>query len=91
MSRDRLRGDVRTSRLAIASLALSVLWLYALGSLLGLVLGIVAEGRIDRSGGTLKGRGLAIAGIVLGALGLVVSIILLAIAIKALEGGITGP
>jgi hypothetical protein len=36
--------------------------------LLALVLGIVALARINRSGGALKGRGLAIAAIVLGAL-----------------------
>ena len=46
---------------------LSVVGVVLVG-LLALILGIVALARINRSGGALKGRGLAIAAIILGAL-----------------------
>jgi hypothetical protein len=59
----------RTNGLAIASLVLGVLWLFWLGSLVGLVLGLVALKQIK--GRTQGGRGIAIAGVVLSVLGLV--------------------
>jgi hypothetical protein len=66
----------RTNGLAIASLVLGILWLAWLGSLVGLVLGLVALKQIkNRNQG---GRGIAIAGVVLSALwllGLLVVII----------------
>jgi hypothetical protein len=66
----------RTNGLAIASLVLGILWLFWLGSLVGLVLGLVALKQIkDRNQG---GRGIAIAGVVLSVLwlvGLVVAVI----------------
>jgi hypothetical protein len=66
----------RTNGLAIASLVLGILWLAWLGSLVGLVLGLVALKQIkNRNQG---GRGIAIAGVVLSALwllGLLVAII----------------
>jgi len=54
-----------TSGLAIASLVLGVLGFVCFGTtaLVGLVLGIVALGRINKSQGRLGGRGLAFAGI----------------------------
>ena len=59
----------RTNGLAIASLVLGILWLFWLGSLVGLVLGLVALKQIkDRHQG---GRGIAIAGVVLSVLWLV--------------------
>jgi hypothetical protein len=66
----------RTNGLAIASLVLGILWLAWLGSLVGLVLGLVALKQIkNRNQG---GRGIAIAGVVLSVLwllGLVIAII----------------
>jgi hypothetical protein len=62
----------RTNGLAIASLVLGVLWLFWLGSVVGLVLGLVALKQIrTRNQG---GRGIAIAGIVLSVLWLLVLI-----------------
>ena len=59
----------RTNGLAIASLVLGILWLFWLGSLVGLILGLVALKQIkDRNQG---GRGIAIAGVVLSVLWLV--------------------
>jgi hypothetical protein len=59
----------RTNGLAIASLVLGILWLFWLGSLVGLVLGLVALKQIK--GRNQGGRGIAIAGVVLSVLGLV--------------------
>jgi hypothetical protein len=58
----------RTNGLAIASLVLGILWLFWLGSLVGLVLGLVALKQIK--GRNQGGRGIAIAGVVLSVLGL---------------------
>jgi hypothetical protein len=55
--------------LAIASMVLGILWIYWVGSILALVFGYVAKGQIDRSAGRQSGRGMAIAGIVLGWIG----------------------
>jgi hypothetical protein len=59
-------GGAKTSDLAIASLVAGILGLCTagLGGIAGLVLGIVALRKIGRSGGALRGRGLAIAGLI---------------------------
>jgi hypothetical protein len=62
-------APARTNGLAIASMVCGILWLYWLGSILALVFGYVAKGQIDRSHGSQTGRGMAIAGIVLGWVG----------------------
>lgn len=67
----------KTNGLAIASLVLGILWIYWLGSLLALIFGLVAKSQIDNSGGSQNGRGLAIAGIVLGIVGLGIFLLLL--------------
>jgi hypothetical protein len=60
---------VKTNGLAIASLVLGLIWIYGLGSILALVFGYSAKGQIDHSGGRQSGRGMAVAGIVLGWIG----------------------
>lgn len=60
----------RTNGLAIASLVLGILWLYGIGAILALVFGYMAKTQIDQSGGTQSGRGMAVAGIVLGWVGM---------------------
>jgi len=73
----------RTNGFAIASLVLGILWVWWIGSILALIFGYVAKGRIDRSDGRETGRGLAVAGIVLGWIGvciLVLSIISVVVA-----------
>jgi hypothetical protein len=62
-------GEVATNGKAIASLVLGIVWLCSLGSILALIFGYMAKNEIDESGGTQGGRGLAIAGIVLGWIG----------------------
>ena len=68
-----------TNGMAIASLVLGILWLYWIGSILALIFGYVALGQLKQR--PQAGRGMAIAGIVLGWVGvalLVVGIIGLA-------------
>lgn len=59
----------RTNGFAVASLVLGILWIFWLGSVLALIFGFVAKSQIDGSGGRQSGGGLAIAGIVLGCIG----------------------
>jgi hypothetical protein len=56
-----------TNGLAIASMVLGIVWIYWVGSVLALVFGYIARGQIRRSGH--NGDGMAIAGIVLGWVG----------------------
>jgi hypothetical protein len=61
----------RTNGLAIASLVLGIVSFFCLGflfvvPLLAIIFGHLSLDRIARSGGAEKGRGLAIAGLVLG-------------------------
>ena len=58
-----------TNGMAIASLVLGILWLYWVGSILALVFGYIARRQIDESAGRQSGRGMAVAGIVLGWIG----------------------
>lgn len=63
-------GPPTINGLAVASLVLGILWLMWVGSILALVFGYTAKSQIDRSPQTQGGRGLAIAGIVLGWVGI---------------------
>ena len=63
-------GARRVSGMAIASVIVGIFWFYWLGSILALVLGYMAKREIDGSNGTISGRGLAIAGIVIGWIGI---------------------
>ena len=58
-----------TNGLAVASLILGLLWVCWLGSLLAVLFGHIALGQIKKTGGVQGGRGLAIAGLVLGYIG----------------------
>jgi hypothetical protein len=72
-------AQVTTNGLAIASMVLGILWLWWVGSILAIVFGFVAKGQIDRSAGRQGGRGMAIAGIVLGSIGLAALAVLIVI------------
>jgi hypothetical protein len=56
--------------MAIASMVCGIIWIYWIGSVLALVFGYIAKSQIDKSHGTQSGRGMAIAGIVLGWVGI---------------------
>ena len=66
-------------------MVLGILWLYWIGSVLALVFGYMAKSQIDTSGGRQAGRGMAIAGIVLGWIG--VGFFALALLLFAVENG----
>jgi hypothetical protein len=78
----------KTSGLAIASLVLGILWLYWIGTILAVIFGHVALSRIKRSSGQLRGRGLAIAGLVFGYLG--VATLVFAILVVIFDNGSGG-
>ncbi len=72
----------KTSSQAVWSLVLGILsmtCLWLAGAIPAILLGIFAMRNIDRSGGTLKGRGLGIAGIVTGSIGIFTGVFTLAI------------
>lgn len=69
-------ATAKTSGMAIASLVLGILGIVSCGltPLIGLILGIVAIGKVRNSKGTLVGEGIAIAGTIVSALFLVFGI-----------------
>ena len=79
------QASERTSKMAIWSLVLSILTLGGLGSLAGIWLGVRARARIDQSGE--RGRGLAIAGIIVGVITLIFAIGYWVYIAKYLGGG----
>ncbi|WP_138757122.1 DUF4190 domain-containing protein [Modestobacter altitudinis] len=71
----------RTNGLAIASMVLGIVWLYWIGSVLALVFGYIARKQIRERGES--GDGMAIAGIVLGWVGVGVIVLVAVIGIAA--------
>ena len=69
--------------LAIASLVLGILWLYWIGSILAVIFAGVALKRINASNGWRTGKGMAIAGLVLGLIGMLTLFLVIAIAVSA--------
>ena len=61
-----------------------------LGSPAALIMGKISMNRIDRSGGTLSGRGLALAGFVLGIVGTVLLVLFIALIVTIVVIGING-
>src|SRR5438874_5729355 len=72
-----------TSGFAIASLVLGILWVYFIGSILAIVFGFVALNQIKQR--NQNGRGMAIAGLVLGFIEL--GLLVLVIVVLAVGGG----
>jgi hypothetical protein len=70
----------RTSGLAIASMVLGILWLYWIGSILAVIFGHIAISQAGKDP-TVRGKGMAIAGLVLGYIG--VGFLVLAIVVAA--------
>lgn len=64
-----------TNGLAVTSMILGILWVCWLGSILAVIFGHVALSQINKANGAQQGKGMAIAGVVLGYLG-VASLIL---------------
>jgi hypothetical protein len=66
-----------------------IIWVYWIGSILALVFGYVAKSQIDKSHGTQTGRGMAVAGIVLGWVG--VGFLTLIIVLSVLSAATSDP
>ncbi len=77
---------VTTSGLAIASVVFGLLWIFGVGSLIGLVLGIAALRRIRRARGLIGGRVIAVLGITISASTLAGTALLLVNFDGAVEG-----
>ena len=56
--------------LAIASMVLGIVWVWWIGSILALIFGFIALRQVKRSNGWQRGKGMAIAGVILGAVGI---------------------
>jgi hypothetical protein len=68
--------------MAVASLVLGIIWIYWVGSILALIFGYIARAQIRQRGE--QGDGMAVAGIVLGWIGVGVLVVIL------LTAGLTG-
>jgi hypothetical protein len=76
-----------TNGMAIASMVLGILWLWWIGSILALIFGYIARSQIrQRNEG---GGGMAIAGIVLGWIG--IALLLVVIIVAAVNSGNSSP
>jgi hypothetical protein len=74
----------KTNGFAVVSLSMGIIWYLWIGSILALIFGYIAKGQIDASQGQQKGRGFAIAGIVIGwvEVGILAIVIIAAMVIK---------
>jgi hypothetical protein len=72
-----------TNGFAIASLFVGIIWLFGLGSVAAIALGYLGLKQIDASAGHQSGRAIAIAGIVIGVVGLASFGILIAFLISS--------
>jgi hypothetical protein len=70
----------RNNGLAIASMVLGIVWMYWIGSILAIIFGHVALSQIKKSGGAQRGRGMAIAGVVLGYVGIALLVAFIVVA-----------
>jgi hypothetical protein len=75
----------KTNTLAIVSLVTSLLWVCGVGSLAAIICGHLGLREIDRSGGSQTGRGMAIAGLVIGYLGLISAVLYLSLVLFAVS------
>ena len=78
-------GGERTNGMAIASLVLGIVWIWWIGSILALVFGYIARQQIRDSGGLQKGGGMALAGIILGWIGVGLLALFIVVALAASE------
>lgn len=83
-------AQVTVAGLAVASMVLGILWIYWIGSILAIIFGHIAISQIKKSNGWKSGKGMAIAGLVLGYLGLasLIFVIIFAVATANSRDGI---
>ncbi len=75
---------INVNGFAIASMVLGIVWIYWIGSILAIVFGHIALRQIKESNGHRSGRGMAIAGLVLGYVGLAIIAIFIVVAVASL-------
>ncbi len=76
----------RTNGLAIAAMVCSFFfWLYGIGAILGIIFGFIARSQIKHSGGTQQGKGMALAGIIIGFAGIAIGIILVIVLVAVVH------
>ena len=68
-------GQRKTHGMAIASLALAIVWIGGIGSIVAIVLGIISQKKIKKSTNAKGGTSVARAGIIIGVTGLIIAII----------------
>ena len=61
----------KTNGMAVASLVLGIIWIGGIGSVLAVIFGFMSRKKIRQSNGQEQGAGLALAGIILGFIGIV--------------------
>jgi Domain of unknown function (DUF4190) len=72
----------KTNGLAVASLVCSFFfWIYGIGALVAIVFGFIARSQIRHSGGTQRGKGMALAGIIIGFASLVITAVVITIVV----------
>ena len=77
-----LQATPKVDGLAVASLVLGIVWVYWIGSILAIIFGAVALRRIKRSQGWRTGKGMAIAGLVLGIVGVAILVLTIVVAVS---------
>ena len=76
--------SVKTNGLAVAAMVCSFFfWVYGIGAVLGIVFGFIARSQIRRSGGTQQGGGMALAGIIIGFVGIAIGLALIIVLLVA--------
>jgi hypothetical protein len=70
----------KTNGLAVAAMVCSFFfWVYGIGAILGVVFGFIARSQIKRSGGVQQGKGMALAGIIIGFAGIAIGVALVVV------------
>ena len=75
--------EIETNELAIASIFLSVVWVFGIGSVLGVILAVRSLRQIRESDGSQGGRSLAMTGLIAGLAGISSVFFMLYFAIRA--------
>ena len=76
----------KTNGFAVASLVCSFFfWVYGIGALLSIVFGFIARSQIKHSGGMQRGKGMALAGIIIGFAGIVIAVVVIVIVAVAVD------
>lgn len=76
-----LRQPTKTNAFAIVSLVLGIVPIFGVGAIVGVIFGHLSLGQIRDSNGTETGRGLAIAGLVLGYMWIALYVILVIVVV----------